>query len=159
MPVPPKGMLAPRMDLLKPRISTAENGASAISVVTDGKYFLRDRFKHFTIYALCSRTPLPLLRKDFMIAESQIYQARANGADAVFLSRRLSPMMLYLPTCTPLPSNWDSRLWLKSIMKPRLDRALRLHDVRLIGINNRDLATFNVSLSTTERLRPMIPPV
>ena len=72
------------MDLFETARIYADNGASALSVLTDRKYFLGELQ---TLYDLrfVHHTRLPLLRKDFLIAEPQIYEARANGADAVLL--------------------------------------------------------------------------
>jgi len=103
------------------------------------------------------QSELPLLRKDFMIDEAQLYESRANGADAVLLIAAaltddrhfagLHALALELGL-TPLVEVHD---------EGETERALKLEDIRLIGINNRNLATFDVSLATTERLRTMIP--
>jgi len=99
---------------------------------------------------------LPLLRKDFTIDESQIYEARANGADAILLiAAALSDDKLFADLhavalelgLTPLVEVHD---------EAETERALKLKDIRLIGINNRNLATFEVSLETTEQIRPLI---
>ena len=81
---PSKGILAPQLDLFQVADIYAQNGASAISVLTDEKFFLGKletlhdlRFKY--------QARLPLLRKDFIIDEVQLYETRANGADAVLL--------------------------------------------------------------------------
>ena len=103
------------------------------------------------------KSELPLLRKDFLIDESQIYEARVNGADAILLiAAALTDDRLFADLhatalelgLTPLVEVHD---------EAETERALKLKEVRLIGINNRNLATFDVSLETTERLRPMIP--
>lgn len=153
---PSKGILAPHLDLFQVADIYTQNGASAISVLTDEKFFmgkletLRDlRFKH--------KNELPLLRKDFIIHESQIYEARVNGADAILLiAAALTDDKLFsdLHTCA-------LSLGLTALVEvhdeEETERALKLKDVKLIGINNRNLATFEVSLETTEKLRPMIP--
>ena len=153
---PSKGILAPHLDLFQVADIYAQNGASAISVLTDEKFFMG---KLKTLYDLrFTRTSeLPLLRKDFIIDEVQLYESRANGADAILLIAAaltddrqfadLHALALELGL-TPLVEVHD---------KVESERALKLKDVRLIGINNRDLATFDVSLETSERIRPMIP--
>ena len=100
----------------------------------------------------------PLLRKDFIIHETQIYEARANGADAILLiAAALTNDALFadLHACA-------LSLGLTALVEVHdeveTERALKLKDVKLIGINNRNLATFEVSLETTERIRPMISP-
>ncbi len=152
---PSKGILAPHLDLFQVAEIYAQNGASAVSVLTDEKFFqgsletLRQlRIQNF---------PLALLRKDFIIAEPQIYESRAAGADAILLIAAALPddvRFADLHACalslglTPLVEVHD---------ETETERALKLNGLRLIGINNRNLATFDVSLETTERLRPLIP--
>ena len=153
---PSKGILAPHLDLFHVAAIYTQNGASAISVLTDEKFFMG---KLETLYALrfTHKTELPLLRKDFLIDEAQLYESRVNGADAILLIAAALPddklfadlhtMALELGL-TPLVEVHD---------ESETERALKLKDVKLIGINNRNLGTFEVSLETTERLRPMIP--
>ena len=153
---PSKGVLAPHLDLLEAADIYTENGASAISVLTDEKYFLG---KLQTLYDLrfVRRTALPLLRKDFMIAEPQLYEARANGADAVLLIAAALTDDYQFAVLHALALELGLTPLVEVHNEAELERALRLHEVRLIGINNRDLATFKVSLVTTEILRPIIP--
>jgi len=152
---PSKGLLAPHLDLFQVADIYTQNGASAISVLTDEKFFLGNLT---TLHALRNthHSPLPLLRKDFILHETQLYESRANGADAILLiAAALTDNSLFanLHTLalelglTPLVEVHDEH---------ETERALKLKDVRLIGINNRNLATFEVSLETTERLRPKI---
>ena len=153
---PSKGILAPHLDLFQVADIYAQNGASAISVLTDEKFFMGSletlRQLRVTNYQL------PLLRKDFIIDEAQIYEARANGADAVLLiAAALTEEGLFadLHACA-------LSLGLTALVEVHDEaetaRALKIDDIKLIGINNRNLATFDVSLETTEKLRPMIPP-
>jgi indole-3-glycerol phosphate synthase len=158
---PSKGLLAPHLDLFQVADIYTQNGASAISVLTDEKFFmgrletLRElRARHLK---LDTSHVTPLLRKDFTIHETQIYEARANGADAILLiAAALTDDKLFadLHACA-------LSLGLTALVEvhdeAETERALKLKDVKLIGINNRNLATFDVSLETTERIRPMIP--
>ena len=152
---PSKGILAPHIDLFQVADIYTQNGASAISVLTDEKFFLG---KLETLYELrfTHHSLLPLLRKDFVIDESQVYESRANGADAILLiaaaltdDSRFAD--LHAPALelglTPLVEVHD---------EVETERALKLKGIKLIGINNRNLATFDVTLETTERLRPMV---
>ena len=153
---PSKGLLAPHLDLFQVAEIYAQNGASAISVLTDEKFFLG---KLETLHELrfTHNLELPLLRKDFILDEVQLYESRANGADAVLLIAAaltddqqfsdLHTLALELGL-TPLVEVHD---------EAETERALRLSGLCLIGINNRNLATFDVSLETTEQIRPMIP--
>jgi indole-3-glycerol phosphate synthase len=153
---PSKGLLAPHLDLFQVADIYTENGASAISVLTDEKFFL-GKLATLRELRLERKSELPLLRKDFIIEEVQLYESRANGADAVLLiaaaltdDRRFADLhALALDLgLTPLVEVHD---------EAETERALNLSNIRLIGINNRNLATFDVSLETTERIRPMIP--
>lgn len=153
---PSKGILAPHLDLFQVADMYAQNGASAISVLTDEKFFQGslETLRQLRFERNCK---LPLLRKDFIIHESQMYESRINGADAVLLIAAafiddslladLHALALELGF-TPLVEVHD---------EGETERVLKLEGVRLIGINNRNLATFEVTLETTERLRPMIP--
>jgi indole-3-glycerol phosphate synthase len=153
---PSKGILARHLDLFQVADIYTQNGASAISVLTDEKFFLG---KLETLYELRNthHVAIPLLRKDFIIDESQIYEARVNGADAILLiAAALTDDNLFADLhqtalelgLTPLVEVHD---------EIETERALKMKDIKLIGINNRNLVTFDVSLETTERIRPMIP--
>jgi indole-3-glycerol phosphate synthase len=153
---PSKGILAPHLDLFQVADIYTQNGASAISVLTDEKFFMG---KLETLYELrnTKNVSVPLLRKDFTIDEIQLYEARANGADAILLiAAALTDDALFadLHACA-------LSLGLTALVEvhdeAEAERALKLKDVKLIGINNRNLATFDVTLEITEKLRPMIP--
>lgn len=128
-------------------------GAAAISVLTDHKYF---KGKPEYLRLVRGVTPLPLLRKDFIIDPYQIYEARALGADAV---------LLIVAALTP----YELQDYLRLAAKLALAALVEVHTAeeveiacragaQLIGINNRDLRTFRVDLQTTIELRPLIPP-
>ena len=152
---PSKGILAPHLDLFQVADIYTQNGASAISVLTDEKFFM-GKLETLRELRFARKTELPLLRKDFIMDEVQLYEARANGADAILLiAAALTDDKLFadLHACA-------LSLGLTALVEvhdeAETERALNLKDVKLIGINNRNLATFDVSLETTERLRPMI---
>jgi len=153
---PSKGLLASHLDLFEVAELYAENGASAISVLTDEKYFL-GKLDTLRELRFARHSSLPLLRKDFLISESQLYESRVHGADAVLLiaaaltdDGRLADLhtLAIELKLTPLVEVHDQK---------ELERVLKLAGLQLIGINNRDLNTFEVSLETTEQLRPGIP--
>jgi len=153
---PSKGILAPHLDLFQVADIYTQNGASAISVLTDEKFFM-GKLETLRELRFTRKTELPLLRKDFILDEAQLYETRANGADAVLL-------IAAALTDDPLFADLHAlalQLGLTPLVEVHNDgeteRALKLKDMKLIGINNRNLATFDVSLETTERLRPMIP--
>jgi indole-3-glycerol phosphate synthase len=153
---PSKGILAPHLDLFQAADIYAENGASAISVLTDQKFFLGEletlRDLRFT-----RNSALPLLRKDFIIDEAQLYESRVYGADAVLLIAAALTDDRHFADLHALAIDLGLTPLVEVHDEAEAERSLKLKDVRLIGINNRDLSTFEVSLATTERIRPMIP--
>jgi indole-3-glycerol phosphate synthase len=123
-------------------------GASAISVLTDEQYFGGSILDLAAIRAI---TDLPLLRKDFIIDEIQIYEAAVVGADAVLLiTAALDDRAL-----TKLRATAEDELGLDVVVEvhtsEELRRAVRA-GARIIGVNNRDLRTFHTSLQTSKRL-------
>jgi indole-3-glycerol phosphate synthase len=154
---PSKGILAPHLDLFQVADIYTQNGASAISVLTDEKFFIG---KLQTLYDLrfFHKSTLPLLRKDFTIHETQIYEARANGADAILLIAAALTDDKHFADLHACALSLGLTALVEVHDEAETERALKLKDVKLIGINNRNLATFDVTLETTERLRPMISP-
>jgi indole-3-glycerol phosphate synthase len=153
---PSKGILAPHLDLFQVADIYAHNGASGISVLTDEKFFM-GKLETLRELRFTRKSGLPLLRKDFIIDEVQLYEARANGADAVLLiAAALTDDKLFadLHACA-------LSLGLIALVEvhdaAETERALKIPSIKLIGINNRNLATFDVTLETTEKLRPTIP--
>ena len=127
-------------------------GAAAISVLTDEKFF-QGRLSYLT--DVKKSVNLPILRKDFIIDSYQIYEARSAGADAILLIAALltkEEIQHYLELARELDMDClvevHSEAELKKVLQTNAD---------IIGINNRDLATFKTDLKTTVRLRPMIP--
>src|SRR5215208_5145236 len=81
---PSKGILAPHLDLFQVADMYAQNGAAAISVLTDEKFFM-GRLETLRELRFTRQSDLPLLRKDFIVEEVQLYESRVNGADAILL--------------------------------------------------------------------------
>jgi indole-3-glycerol phosphate synthase len=152
---PSKGILAPHLDLFQVADIYTQNGASAISVLTDEKFFMGSletlRQLRFTNH------PLPLLRKDFIIDEVQLYESRANGADAILLIAAALTDDKHFADLHACALSLGLTALVEVHDEAETERALELKDVKLIGINNRNLATFDVTLETTEKLRPLIP--
>ena len=149
---PSRGALRADLDPIQLACTYARNGASAISVLTDSKYFCGSLADLEAVHA---SVDLPVLRKDFTVDEYQIYETRAHGADAVLLIVRiLSDVQLrdYLALAHSLRLGALTEVHDQA----ELDRALGA-GASIIGINNRNLADFTVSLETTERLAPHIP--
>jgi len=155
---PSKVILAPRLDLFQVADIYAQNGASAISVLTDEKFFM-GRLETLRELRFTHKSELPMLRKDFIIDEVQIYEARANGADAILLiAAALTTDHKHFSDLYACALSVGLTALVEVHNEAEAERALKLKDVNCVGINNRSLATFEVSLETTERIRPMISP-
>lgn len=149
---PSKGLIRPDFDPLDIAATYQDNGATCLSVLTDEHFFLG----HLRYLALIrEQVALPLLRKDFIFDEYQIYEAAAGGADAILLiAAMLEPQQL-----AELLGK-ARELYLDVLLEVHDERELEMAlatDCGLIGINNRSLHTFVTDLTTTERLAQMIP--
>lgn len=151
---PSKGVFAPHLDLFQVADIYAQNGAAAISVLTDEEYFLG---KLETLRELRGVQKIPLLRKDFIIDESQVYQSRANGADGMLLIVAALPDNGKLSALHALAVELGLTPLVEVHTAEELERASKIPGLKLVGVNNRDLTTFKVMLVTTEQLRPRIP--
>jgi indole-3-glycerol phosphate synthase len=149
---PSKGVLSPDLNPVALARTYADNGAAAVSVLTESKYF-QGSLDHLAEIREAVKTPL--LRKDFIFDPYQVYESRAYGADALLLIAAI------LET-----EQLDELLALSYELG--LDCLVEVHNeseaekaidsgAHIIGINNRDLATFEVDIGTTMRLRPLIP--
>jgi len=149
---PSKGVL--RADFIPADIaqSYAEFGAACLSVLTDVQFFQGNVDYLKQARASCQ---LPVLRKDFMVDAYQIYESRAMGADAVLLiASGLSDAQM--ADFEAIAQSLDMAVLVEVHDQAELERALRLK-TPLMGINNRNLKTFEVSLDTTLALRALVP--
>ncbi|MBE2198075.1 MAG: indole-3-glycerol phosphate synthase TrpC [Anaerolinea sp.] len=151
---PSKGLLAPHFNHLALAQSYRDNGAAAISILTDERYF-QGHLDYLRDIAALEKRP-PLLRKDFLADPYQLYEARAAGADAILLIAASldAPQLRDLHA---LAGELGMTPLVEVHNEAELEVALTCDPV-LLGVNNRDLHTFTVSLETTRRLRPFIPP-
>ena len=149
---PSKGPLAPNLDAPSLARTYEKAGASAISVLTEPEFF---RGSLADLEAVRAAVDLPILRKDFIVDPYQLWEARAAGADAVLL------------IAAALPAG-DLRRLIKATEQLAMTALVEVHDRKeleqaleldapVIGINNRNLRDFSVSLETTLELRPLIP--
>jgi indole-3-glycerol phosphate synthase len=149
---PSKGVLREHFVPAEIAAGYAAHGAACLSVLTDERFFQGSATFLQQARAAC---PLPVLRKDFMVDEFQVVEARALGADAILLIAACldDAQMADLEACA-------QALGLDVLVEvhdgAELDRALRLK-TPLVGINNRNLRTFEVSLDTTLDLLPRVP--
>lgn len=149
---PSKGLIRPDFRPSEIARSYEAGGAACLSVLTEEKYFLGSSAILCEVRAACA---LPILRKDFLLDSYQVLEAKAWGADAVLLiAAALSSSQLHEMAAAAAETGLD--VLVESHNEEELGRALELEGV-LVGINNRNLETFDVSLETTERLMAMIP--
>lgn len=149
---PSKGLICADFNPVEIAKSYEKAGANAISVLTEEFYFQGD--SDF-LTAIRGEVALPLLRKDFIIDPYQIYEARVIGADAILLIAALldtKTLIAYQKIAAELGLyclvEVHNEEELASVLEAKCD---------IIGINNRNLKTFEVSLETTKRLAKLIP--
>ena len=149
---PSKGIISEDFPYLQQVIAHDEGGASAISVLTEPEYFFgRDEY----LKEISAKVSIPTLRKDFVVDEYQIYEAKTLGAAAVLLICSLlseETLRQYLSIC--------HELGLSALVEAhdatQVEKALAA-GAKIIGVNNRDLKDFTVDLNTSIRLRSMVP--
>ncbi len=154
---PSRGILVPNFDPLRLARIYQEHGAAAISVLTDQRYFLGslEDLRQIAGMELENGKRLPLLRKDFLCDLYQVYEARAAGADAVLLITAYLETNL-LKDLHALALELGMAPLVEIHNQEEIQRALECNPI-LMGINNRDLRTFQVRLETTLELQPHIP--
>ncbi len=149
---PSKGIIREDFHPVSIAETYVENGAAAISILTD-RHFFAGELDY--LCAIRDAVDVPLLRKDFTIDPYHIYQARVAGADAVLLivaALTASQLRTFMEVAASL-----SLACLVEVHTPEeLEIALAV-DAQIIGINNRDLRTFHTDIATTFRLREAIP--
>jgi len=149
---PSRGALQPGADVAALARAYAAAGAAAISVLTERRFFLG---APQDLAAAKEASAAPVLRKDFLIDEWQVYESRALGADAILLITRLL-------------SDWDLARLLGLARSLHMDALVEVHTedeigraagagADIIGVNNRDLATLEVSLETSIRMVDRLP--
>ena len=148
---PSKGLIAPDFPYVEIARQYQEAGADAVSVLTEPEFFLgADRY----LEEIHREIELPLLRKDFIVDEYQIYEAKVLGASAVLLICSLMDMeklKRYMGIC--------GSLGLSSLAEAHTDREVAMAaeaGADIIGINNRNLETFEVDFTNALRLRKLV---
>ena len=151
---PSRGLLSPDFDPVRLAETYVNNGAAAVSCVTDLR-FQGDLDHLAQIKRTGASQRAPVLRKDFIFDDYQVHEARAAGADGILLIvaiLQLDQLKSLLETA--------QGLWMQCLVEVHDEDELQIAvDVgaEIIGINNRDLHTFTTDLSVTERLAPLVP--
>ncbi|MCM1282291.1 MAG: indole-3-glycerol phosphate synthase TrpC [Muribaculaceae bacterium] len=148
---PSLGRIQEKIDLME-RIDEYNASVDAISCLTEEDYFHGNAEYLKQIRA---KSPLPVLRKDFMIEEYQFYEAKAIGADAVLLIAAILDDK-ELSAFYQLARELELDVLVEAHNEEEIARAMK-PDPRIIGVNNRNLKDFSISLETTRRLRPYVP--
>ena len=149
---PSAGVIAPSFNPIEIAKKYELNGANAISVLTDAKFFRGD-LEHLT--GVRSAVSLPLLRKDFVLDEIQIVESAAAGADAILLivaALEESELIDLLRAA----ESYKLDALVEVHTREELNRALEA-GAKIVGVNNRNLATFDVDLAVTEELCRDVP--
>ena len=150
---PSQGAIATNVDVSQLAASYERAGAAALSVLTDARFFggsLAD------LTAARAATSLPVLRKDFIIAPYQVHEARAAGADAILVIVAAVPEVAGVAELIAEAH----ALGMATLVEVHTQSELTVAGqagARIIGVNNRDLKTFDENLATTELLAPLIP--
>lgn len=149
---PSKGVLREQFNPAEIAVSYAQHGAACLSVLTDEQFFQGQTSYLQQARAACT---LPVLRKDFMVSDYQVYDARAMGADCILLIAACldDAQMADLEACA---LDLGMAVLVEVHDGEELDRALKLK-TPLVGINNRNLRTFDVTLDTTLGLLDRVP--
>ena len=145
---PSKGVICAEFDPVAIAHAYVGGGASCLSVLTDKKFFQGD-FQYLT--QIRAEVDLPLLCKDFLIYPYQIYQARVSGADAVLLIAAVlsdEDLRYFVRIAKALGMN----ALVEVHTLEELNRVLAIEEVKLVGVNNRNLENFTTNLDTTCKL-------
>lgn len=152
---PSKGLLCPDFDPARLAAAYGRAGASALSVLTDEKFF-QGHLDYLQVARTAAGGHIPVLRKDFIVEPYQVWQARAYGADALLLiMAALTDAQAH--DLYALAGTLGLGVLVEVHDQAELGRALQL-GARIIGVNNRNLHTFEVKLSTTGQLAAHLPP-
>ena len=150
---PSAGVIAVDFDPVQIAETYEEAGASAISVLTDVEYF-QGELRYLT--QIRKKVAIPVLRKDFIIDESQIYEAVVAGADAILLIVACLEQD-QLKRLFDIATTFQLDVLMEVHDLAEMERALET-EAKIIGVNNRNLKTFEVDLATTELLSQELPP-
>jgi indole-3-glycerol phosphate synthase len=150
---PSKGVIAPDFDHLKIAKEYVDAGASAISVLTEPRYFLGSAEY---LKDIAEEVTVPVLRKDFIIDPYQVYEAKFLGASAVLLIASVLEEEGALEFFIDLSHSLALSALVETHDEAEVKRAVNA-GAKIIGVNNRDLSDFSVDIETSIRLREQVP--
>ena len=152
---PSKGLLREDFDPKWLARTYADNGAAAISVLTNTDHF-QGSIEHLNaVHTVANPRRIPVLRKEFIFDEYQIYEARAYGADAILLI-----VAMLTPEKLRSLMALSQKFWMQCLIEVHDEEELKVAldaGAEIVGINNRDLRTFTTDLAVTERLASRVP--
>ncbi len=152
---PVKGVFRQDFDPVALASTYADSGAAAVSVLTEADHFQGSIEDLELVQRRIRPLGVPVLRKDFIFDEYQVYEARAYGADAILLI-----VAILEPNTLGSLMELAGRLWLQCLVEVHDERELGVAldaGAEIVGINNRDLRTFDTNLAVTERLARLAP--
>ncbi|MCL0044296.1 indole-3-glycerol phosphate synthase TrpC [Dehalococcoidia bacterium] len=152
---PSRGILCMDFNPAALAYTYAENGAAAISVLTEVDHFMGSLRHLQQVRCAIGKTGPPILRKDFIFHPYQVYEARAYNADAILLIVAMLDKVQLRELLDTARS-----LWVQALVEIHSESELEIAltaGAEVIGINHRNLSTFQVDISLTQRLRPLIP--
>lgn len=152
---PSKGPIRPDLDAVSQARLYAEGGASAVSVLTEERFFRGSLNDMRRVKDVLAPFGIPVLRKDFIVEPYQVYESRAWGADAILLIVAILNQS-QITQLMGLAGEMGMACLVEVHQEEELQRAIEA-GAGIIGINNRDLTTFSTDIRTTERLRPLVP--
>jgi len=152
---PTKGLLRSGFDAADLAIAYVENGAAAVSVLTNADHFQGSIDHLAAVHSVANPKGVPVLRKEFIFDPYQVHEARAYGADAILLI-----VAMLAPDELAGLMALAQRYWMQCLVEVHDEEELRAAldaGAEIVGINNRDLRTFRTSIDVTERLAPLVP--
>ncbi|MFH1560583.1 MAG: indole-3-glycerol phosphate synthase TrpC [Chloroflexota bacterium] len=152
---PSRGLLRESYDPAALARAYADNGAAAVSVLTEKDNFQGSLEHMEAVKEVLQPLGVPVLRKDFIFDPYQVHEARAYGADALLLI-----VAILTPECLKALLSTCQSVWVQALVEVHSEEEIEIAlaaGAEVIGINNRDLRTFETDISLTERLAPRVP--
>jgi indole-3-glycerol phosphate synthase len=152
---PSRGLLRDNYEPAVLAQAYADNGAAAVSVLTEKANFQGSLEHMEAVKNVLLPLGVPVLRKDFVFDPYQVHEAKAYGADSLLLI-----VAILTPECLKELLALSQSLWLQALVEVHNEDEMEIAleaDAEIIGINNRDLRTFETDIAVTERLAPLVP--